>query len=65
MSSLFTTSRKHVHVMYTPLYPNFIHENWDLQGIPIFRILLQNIDCGYWLEPPRRGASNAYPQSMF
>ena len=25
----------------------------------------QNIDCGYWLEPPRRGGSNEYPQSMF
>ena len=24
-----------------------------------------NIDCGYWLEPPRRGGSNEYPQSMF
>ena len=25
----------------------------------------QNIDCGYLLEPPRRGGSNEYPQSMF
>ena len=25
----------------------------------------QNIDCGYKLEPPRRGGSNEYPQSMF
>ena len=25
----------------------------------------QNIDCGYSLEPPRRGGSNKYPQSMF
>ena len=25
----------------------------------------QNIDCGYSLEPPRRGDSNVYPQSMF
>ena len=24
-----------------------------------------NIDCGYLLEPPRRGGSNAYPQSVF
>ena len=23
------------------------------------------MDCGYALEPPRRGGSNAYPQSMF
>ena len=25
----------------------------------------QNIDCGYLLEPPQRGGSNEYPQSMF
>ena len=31
----------------------------------IFRISAQNIDCGYSLEPPRRGDSNKYPQSMF
>ena len=24
-----------------------------------------NIDCGYSLEPPRRGGSNKYPQSIF
>ena len=31
----------------------------------IFPISAQNIDCGYSLEPPRRGGSNEYPQSMF
>ena len=30
-----------------------------------FLFLLQNIDCGYSLEPPRRGGSNEYPQSKF
>ena len=30
-----------------------------------FLFLLQNIGCGYSLEPPRRGGSNVYPQSMF
>ena len=25
----------------------------------------QNIDCRYSLEPPQRGGSNEYPQSMF
>ena len=25
----------------------------------------KNIDCGYSLEPPRKGGSNKYPQSMF
>ena len=31
----------------------------------IFLILLLNPDCGYSLEPPGRGGSNVYPQSMF
>ena len=31
----------------------------------IFFFFAQNIDCGYTLEPPRRGGSNEYPQSMF
>ena len=31
----------------------------------IFNISAQNIDCGYSLEPLRRGGSNGYPQSMF
>ena len=31
----------------------------------IFHISAQNIDCGYSLEPPPQGSSNAYPQSMF
>ena len=30
-----------------------------------FLIFAQNIDCGYMLEPPRRGGSNEYPQTMF
>ena len=33
--------------------------------IYIFHIPAQNIDCGYSSEPPRRGGSNEYPQSMF
>ena len=31
----------------------------------IVHISAQNIDCGYSLEPPHRGGSNEYPQSMF
>ena len=30
-----------------------------------FQISAQNIDCGYPLEPPRRGGSNGHLQSMF
>ena len=38
----------------------FSDENSD-----IFHTSAQNIDCRYSLEPPRRGGSNEYPQSMF
>ena len=31
----------------------------------IFQISVHNIDCGYTLEPPWRGGSNEYAQSMF
>ena len=31
----------------------------------IFHISAQNIYCVYSLEPPRRGGSNKYPQSIF
>ena len=31
----------------------------------IFLILLKNIDCGYSLEPPRRGGSNEYDNLCF
>ena len=30
-----------------------------------FHISAENIDSGYSLEPPRRGGSNEYPQSVF
>ena len=39
--------------------------NFQLKNANIFLISAQNIDCGYSLEPPRRGGSNEYPQSMF
>ena len=48
-------SRKHIYIILTPLNPTS----------DIFHILLKNIDCGYSLEPPRRGGSNEHPQSMF
>ena len=48
---------------------NFISKNWKFSDkkkkSDIFHISAQNIDFGYSLEPPRRGGSNAYPQSMF
>ena len=40
------------------------NENFQLKKSDIFHISAQNIDCGYSLEPPWRGGSNEYPQSM-
>ena len=41
-------------------------ENFQIKkNSDMFHISAKNIDCGYSLEPPRRGGSNEYPQSMF
>ena len=40
-------------------------ENFQIKILISFLFLLKNIDFGYSLEPPRRGGSNEYPQSMF
>ena len=41
------------------------YEKFQIKILIFFLCLLKNIDCGYSLEPPRRGGSNEYPQSMF
>ena len=49
-----------------PLIPHSLIIKLGYAGVYLFFLfLLQNIDCGYSLEPPRRGGSNVYPQSMF
>ena len=40
-------------------------ENFQINNSDIFLISAQNIGCWYSLEPPRRGGSNEYLQSMF
>ena len=46
---------------------NFTSKNWKFsdKNSDIFHNFAQNIDCGYSIEPPHRGGSNEYPQSMF
>ena len=45
-----------------PLKPHFYIVKLGFTGVYIiFLFLLKNIDCGYSLEPPRRGGSNEYP----
>ena len=52
-------------MQYTEIFLTLKIENFQLKNSDIFLIFAQNIDCGYTLEPPRRGGSNENPQSMF
>ena len=54
------TCRSSKHYKNVPMYRKF-----SVEKIDILLIFAQNIDCGYLLEPPHRGGSNEYPQSMF
>ena len=51
---------------FDPHKPHFYKVKLGLRGIYIIFLIFakQNIDCGYSFEPPRRGSSNEYPQSM-
>ena len=49
-----------------PFEPHFYIAKLGYAWVYLFFLfLLQNIDCGYSLEPPRQGGSNVYPQFMF
>ena len=52
-------------VQYTAIFHGCKNGNFHMKKCEIFLIFAQNIDCGYTLEPPQRGGSNEYPQSMF
>ena len=58
------TLRKHAYSNILKILPPK-NENFQIKKSDIFHISAQNINCGYSLEPPRRGGSNEYPQSMF
>ena len=48
---------------FDPLKPHFYIVKLGFTGVYIiFLISAQDIDCGYSLEPPRRGGSSKYPQ---
>ena len=48
-------------MQYTEIFIGVKNENFQHIFFFIFLIFAQNIDCGYTLEPPRRGGSNEYP----
>ena len=56
--------RKHAYSNILKILPPK-NENFQIKNSYILHISDQNIDCGYSFEPPRRGGSNEYPQSMF
>ena len=49
-----TSSLRHAHVIYRNSF-GFKNENFHRKKNDSFLIFDQNIDCGYTLEPPRRG----------
>ena len=58
----------HYENMRIQIYWKFYHRKMkkiQIKNSDIFYISAQNIDCRYSLEPPRRGGSNEYPQSLF
>ena len=59
-----TTLRKHAYSNTLKILPPQ-NEKFQIKNSDIFHISAQNIDCGDPLEPPQRGGSNEYPQSMF
>ena len=66
---MLTLNRKYVLITKTWLfkYQEILppkNENVQIKKSDIFHSSAQNIDCVYSLEPPRRGGSNEYPQSM-
>ena len=61
---VITILRKHTYSNILKISPPKT-EIFQIKNSDIFYISAQNIDCGYSLEPPWRGGSNEYPQSMF
>ena len=63
----FTMSRTITKHAYSNILKILLpkNENFQIKISDIVHISAQNIACRYSLEPPRRGGSNEYPQSMF
>ena len=64
-----SASRENGSITKTRLFKyieDFTSKNWKFSDRKLWNFLIsaQNIDCGYSLEPPQRGGSNKYPQSM-
>ena len=61
-----TLHHENMPIQFWPLKPHFYIVKLGFTGVYIiFLISAQNIDCGYPLEPPRRGGSNEYHNLYF
>ena len=64
-------NERHTNITKTRLFKYILKisppktESFQTKFLIFFHISAQNIDCWFSLEPPRRGGSNEYPQSMF
>ena len=57
LDELFETITKTYLLKYVENFTSKI-KNFQIKISDIFLLSAQNIDCGYSLEPPRRGGSN-------
>ena len=57
--------RKHAYSHILKNFTTIKIENFQIKNPDIYHISAQNIDCGYSLEPPRRGGSNEYLNLCF
>ena len=53
----FSTTKTHLF-KYIENFTTKKNEIFQIKVLIFFNISSQNIDCGYWLEPPRRGGSD-------
>ena len=63
--SKFRTQHENTPIQIYWKFYNQKRENFQITKSDIFHISAQNVDCGYSIEPPRRGGSNEYPQACF
>ena len=62
---MFDSITKTYLFKYTANFITKKNENFQIKNSDIFYVSAQNIDCGYSLEPPRRGGSNEYHNLCF
>ena len=55
--ALCTVHYENMPMQYTVIFKVVKNKNFKWKILDIFLIFAQNIDCGYKLEPPRRGGS--------